>query len=158
VTKLDKNNLIQGIKVDNEALSIRILRQPTVDMPNLVASIDGRVFIAKTEKNSDENGYLVRLNGRLLKIGLEDGQQSTQKTEARDAVLGPMVITAPMSGRIVSLKASPDLSVSEGQPIAVLEAMKMENEIASPKTGTVREVYVKQGALVKVGEPLCLIT
>jgi biotin carboxyl carrier protein len=62
-----------------------------------------------------------------------------------------------MSGRIVSLKASPNASVTKGQPLAVLEAMKMENEIASPKTGIVKEVYVKPGALVKAGEQLCLV-
>jgi biotin carboxyl carrier protein len=35
--------------------------------------------------------------------------------------------------------------------------MKMENEIASPKTGIVKEVYVKPGALVKAGEQICLV-
>jgi biotin carboxyl carrier protein len=62
-----------------------------------------------------------------------------------------------MSGRIVSLKASPNTSVTKGQPLAVLEAMKMENEIAAPKTGIVKEVYVQSGALVKGGDKLCLL-
>ncbi len=158
VTELDRQALIQRIKVDDKVLSVRILREPTVDQPDLVVNIDGRILIAKREENRDGNGYLVRLNGRLLKVSLEGGQQTTQYTQANETVLGPVVITAPMSGRIVSLKASLDLAISEGQPIAVLEAMKMENEIASPKTGTVREVYVKQGALGKAGDRLCLIT
>jgi biotin carboxyl carrier protein len=62
-----------------------------------------------------------------------------------------------MSGRIVSLKASPNTSVTKGQPLAVLEAMKMENEIVSLKTGIVKEVYVKPGTLVKAGDKLCLL-
>jgi len=39
----------------------------------------------------------------------------------------------------------------------VLEAMKMQNEIASPKKGTVKELYVKHGDLVKAGDRLCLV-
>jgi biotin carboxyl carrier protein len=62
-----------------------------------------------------------------------------------------------MSGRIVSLKASPNTSVDKGQPLAVLEAMKMENEIVAPKTGIVNEVYVQPGALVKAGDKICLL-
>jgi biotin carboxyl carrier protein len=38
-----------------------------------------------------------------------------------------------------------------------LEAMKMQNEIASPRSGTVKELYVKQGDLVKAGDKLCLV-
>jgi len=40
----------------------------------------------------------------------------------------------------------------------VLEAMKMQNEIASPKSGIVKELYVKQGDLVKAGDKLCLVS
>ena len=39
----------------------------------------------------------------------------------------------------------------------ILEAMKMENEIASPKSGTLKELYVKHGDLVKAGDKLCLV-
>ena len=62
-----------------------------------------------------------------------------------------------MSGRIVSLSALPNKPVNKGQPLATLEAMKMENEIAAPKTGIVKEVYVQSGALVKAGDKLCLL-
>jgi len=157
VTELDRKNMVQRVEVDDEELSIRILKEPSVDQPNLLASIAGRVFIGKLEESGEGSGYVVRLNGRLFKISLQGGQQKAQNSGAIATVLGPMVITAPMSGRIVSLKASPELLVHEGEPIAVLEAMKMENEIAAPKTGTVREVYVKPGALVKAGDRLCLM-
>jgi biotin carboxyl carrier protein len=158
VTTPENQGIVQRINVDGKMLSVRILREPTVDQPSLVASIDGRVLITKREENADGNLYLVRLNGRLLKLSLESNRPTSQKEGTAGTILGPMMITAPMSGRIVALKASPDLRVSEGEPIAVLEAMKMENEIASPKTGTVTEVYIKPGALVKAGDRLCLIS
>jgi biotin carboxyl carrier protein len=156
VTGPEKQGLIQKIKVNDEELSIHILREPTDDQPDLVANINGKILIARTE-DRDGSDYLVRLNGRLLKVSLEGGEQSVQNAGTSETVLGPVVITAPMSGRIVSLKASPNRSVNKGEPLAVLEAMKMENEIASPKTGTVKEVYTKLGALVKAGEQLCLV-
>jgi len=157
ITEVEKQGLTQKIKINDEQLSVRILREPTDDPPDLVASINGKVLIARRE-HRDGSDYLVRLNGRLLRVNLEGREQSFQHAGVSETVLGPVVITAPMSGRIVSLKASPNTSVSKGQPLAVLEAMKMENEITSPKTGIVKEVYVKPGALVKAGEQLCLVT
>ena len=157
ITELEKRGITQKIKVNDEVLSIRILQEPTDDQPDLVANINGKVLIARREEERDGSDYLIRLNGRLLKVSLEGREQLSQDAGISETVLGPVVITAPMSGRIVSLKASPNTSVTKGQPLAVLEAMKMENEIASPKTGIVKEVYVKPGALVKAGEQLCLV-
>jgi biotin carboxyl carrier protein len=156
ITEVEKQGLTQKIKINDEELSVRILREPTDDQPDLVANINGKVLIARREER-DGSDYLIRLNGRLLKVSLEGREQLSQDAGISETVLGPVVITAPMSGRIVSLKASPNASVTKGQPLAVLEAMKMENEIASPKTGIVKEVYVKPGALVKAGEQLCLV-
>jgi len=156
VTELEKRGLAQKIKINDEELSVRIIREPTGDQPDLVANINGKVLIARREER-DGSDYLIRLNGRLFEVSLEGGEQLSQDAGISETVLGPVVITAPMSGRIVSLKASPNTSVTKGQPLAVLEAMKMENEIASPKTGIVKEVYVKPGALVKAGEQLCLV-
>ena len=157
ITELEKRGITQKIKVNDEVLSIRILQEPTDDQPDLVANINGKVLIARREEERDGSDYLIRLNGRLLKVSLEGREQLSQDAGISETVIGPVVITAPMSGRIVSLKVSPNTSVTKGQPLAVLEAMKMENEIASPKTGIVKEVYVKPGALVKAGEQLCLV-
>jgi pyruvate carboxylase len=157
ITEVEKQGTTQKIKINDEELRIRILREPTDDQPDLVANINGKVLIARREEERDGSDYLIRLNGRLLKVSLEGREQLSQDAGISETVIGPVVITAPMSGRIVSLKASPNTSVTKGQPLAVLEAMKMENEIASPKTGIVKEVYVKPGALVKAGEQLCLV-
>jgi pyruvate carboxylase len=157
ITEVEKQGLTQKVRINDEELSVRILREPTGDQPDLVANINGKVLIARREEERDGSDYVIRLNGRLLKVSLEGREQSLQNEEISETVLGPVVITAPMSGRIVSLKASPNTSVTKGQPLAVLEAMKMENEIAAPKTGIVKDVYVQSGALVKAGDKLCLL-
>jgi biotin carboxyl carrier protein len=48
-------------------------------------------------------------------------------------------------------------SVKLGQAVAVLEAMKMQNDIIAPKSGTVKEVYVQEGAVVSPGQVLMVI-
>jgi biotin carboxyl carrier protein len=153
VTELEK----QKIKINDKELSVRILREPTTDQPDIVANIDGKVLIARRKEDRDESGYLIRLNGRLLKVSLGRREQEPQNAGISETVLGPVVVTSPMSGRIVSLSASPNKPVNKGQPLATLEAMKMENEIAAPKTGIVKEVYVQSGALVKAGDKVCLL-
>ncbi len=157
VAPLEKQGLTQKIRINGQELSVRILREPTTDQRDLVANVNGKVLIARKEEDPDGSDHLIRLNGRLLKVSLEREGQSAQSAGISETVLGPVVITAPMSGRIVSLTASPNKSVDKGQPVAVLEAMKMENEIAAPRTGIVKEVYVQSGALVRAGDQLCLL-
>jgi biotin carboxyl carrier protein len=157
VTELERQGLTQKTKINDEEFTVRILREPTTDQPDLIANINGKVLIGRKEEDRDGSGYLIRLNGKLLKVSLEGGEQLHQNAGISEIVLGPVVISAPMSGRIVSLKVSPNTPVNKGQPLAILEAMKMENEIAAPKTGIVKDVYVQSGALVKAGDKLCLL-
>jgi biotin carboxyl carrier protein len=74
----------------------------------------------------------------------------------RQAVEGG--ITAPMTGKIVSVKVKKGDDVKAGQVLCVIEAMKMENEIIAPKAGAVKEVYVSDGSSVSEGEPLLMIS
>lgn len=67
-------------------------------------------------------------------------------------------ITAPMPGKIVSVKASAGQAVKRGDVLMVLEAMKMENEIQSPVDGTVAAIAVSTGAMVEAGAPLASIS
>ncbi len=66
-------------------------------------------------------------------------------------------VTAPLPGIIVSLKVKPGDTVREGQELAVLEAMKMENSIESPLSGTVRSLNVDLGDTVSEGTVIVTI-
>ena len=61
-------------------------------------------------------------------------------------------IKAGLPGQILSLLVQPGDSVKEGQPIVILESMKMENEILSPKSGIIAQIPVSAGQIVKKGE------
>ena len=66
-------------------------------------------------------------------------------------------VTAPMTGKIISIKVGKGEQVKAGQVLCILEAMKMENEITAPIAGTVREILVSEGASVNEGDPLFVI-
>jgi len=63
-------------------------------------------------------------------------------------------VSAYMPGRVVAVLVQEGDSVTAGQGIVVLEAMKMENEIRAEHEGTVRQVFVQPGQAVDTGEPL----
>ena len=62
-----------------------------------------------------------------------------------------------MPGRVVRLLVASGDEVDARQPIVVVEAMKMENELRSPKAGRVKEVVVKAGESVEAGRVLAVI-
>ena len=96
------------------------------------------------------------MNGRPIVAKIEEETMLVGRAES-DKVEGPILINSPMAGKIASVKTSVGAMVEEGQALVVLEAMKMENEIAAPKRGTVKEVYVQPGSLAKPGDRLVLI-
>jgi len=63
-------------------------------------------------------------------------------------------VKAPIPGLVARVLVGPGAHVTAGQPLLILEAMKMENPIGSPRAGTVREVRVKAGQRVALGELL----
>lgn len=67
---------------------------------------------------------------------------------------GVKKITAPMPGKVVRIVAPVGAEVEAGQSILVIEAMKMQNELKSPKKGIVRKLNVNEGAAVEAGQAL----
>ena len=63
-------------------------------------------------------------------------------------------MTAPMPGVVLELRVAPGASVTRGQTVLVLEAMKMKNDLKAPRDGVVAEVFVSAGQQVRYGEAL----
>ncbi len=145
------------IPIDERTIALEVLRQPSDESATLFVRAGGRVISVSLRRNEGQHIYFVEVNGRPLTVNLEEDSWSDRTSEST-IVSGPALVSSPMAGKISSVKTSVDSNVEEGQPLMVLEAMKMENEIASPKTGTVKELYVKHGDLVKAGDRLCLVS
>lgn len=126
--------------------------------------------------------YKVTLNNRTYEVEVEAGQavlvdEYEAYAPARAAVPAPVaaapaaasvsaapalaageVVKSPMPGNILKINVTVGQKVNEGDTLLVLEAMKMENEIAAPKAGTVAQIIVSKGAVVETGAPLVVIS
>jgi biotin carboxyl carrier protein len=145
-----------NVSVDGKRVALEVLRQPSAEVPTLFVRTGARVIGVSLQGTRDQRTYFMEVNGRPLTITLEEDAPSDPKVESRISD-GPVLVNSPMAGKIASVKTSVDSKVEEGQSLMILEAMKMENEIASPKSGTLKELYVKHGDLVKAGDKLCLV-
>ena len=74
--------------------------------------------------------------------------------KAAGGAAGSVEINAPMPGKILDVKAQPGASVSRGDVVLILEAMKMENEVVAPQDGTVASINVTAGQSVESGAVL----
>jgi biotin carboxyl carrier protein len=107
------------------------------------------IEVVVTEKNGS---YLVMLAGRQILIEL--GDLRTTRRHAHQGQAGVAQIRAPMPGKIIRVLAGEGAEVEVNQGILVMEAMKMQNEIKSPKSGIVKKIGVTAGAAVNSGDLL----
>lgn len=126
--------------------------------------------------------YKVTLNNRTYEVEVEAGQAmlvdeyeayapapaavpapvaaapAAASVSAAPALAAGEVVKSPMPGNILKINVTVGQKVNEGETLLVLEAMKMENEIAAPKAGTVAQIIVSKGAVVETGAPLIVIS
>jgi biotin carboxyl carrier protein len=144
------------VPVDEKKVPLEILRETSAQAPTVFVRAGGRVIRVSVQRHEDERVYFMEVNGRPLTVRVEEDVPPSHLADSK-IVEGPVVVNSPMAGKIASVKTAVGATVEEGQSLVVLEAMKMENEIASPKKGTVTEIYAKSGDLVKAGDRICLV-
>ena len=118
--------------------------------------------------------FNVTVNGKVYDVAVEEttgsGAPAPVATPAPAPVATPAPapapaaaagagekVTAPMPGTILDVKASNGQSVSKGDVIMILEAMKMENDIVAPCDGTITSILVKKGDSVQSGDTLATV-
>lgn len=112
--------------------------------------------------------YKIKVNGKVYMVEVEEaGANETASISAPVSTTAPAAaapqssdekIEAPIQGTIMSVKVAPGQAVKRGQILAILEAMKLENEIVSPFDGTVSSVQAKDGQVVDSGDLLMTIS
>lgn len=122
--------------------------------PIISLILDGKSYEAFVYQNEEEWDVLLR--GRQYQVKVEDEGEKRLKAAAggADASGGEFVLKAPMPGLVVSVVAEEGQPVKKGQVLLILESMKMQNELKSPRDGVVGRVRVKAGESVEQKQTL----
>jgi biotin carboxyl carrier protein len=92
-----------------------------------------------------------------IAVALNGRRRSGRKDDGGASGSGPQRLTAPMPGKVVRVLVKPGDTVRPRQPVVVVEAMKMENELRASREGTVAEIHAREGMSVDAGALLVVI-
>lgn len=110
--------------------------------------LDGKRYQAVVqEANYSAKTFRIKVNGSLYEVKLADrfDQLVEQLGLSRRTITKIQDIKAPMPGMVLEIAVSEGESIEKGQPLLILEAMKMENVIKSPGDGVVKRICVSKG-------------
>ncbi|MFZ0481425.1 MAG: biotin/lipoyl-containing protein [Terriglobales bacterium] len=126
---------------------------PRRDVLSLI--VEGHAFEIKREQTATDLHMWV--GSSRYAVELRDPRSLRARQGLTQDEKGPRKIVAPMPGRVVRLLVEEQSEVETGQGILVVEAMKMQNEIKSPKKGTVKKIVPAVGATVNAGDVLAIV-
>jgi biotin carboxyl carrier protein len=103
-----------------------------------------------------EDNWQVLLRGHLFPVRVEDEREKRLRSAAGGGVAeaGEFNLKAPMPGLIVAIPVSEGQDVKKGQVLIILESMKMQNELKSPRDGTVHRIKARAGESVEQKQTL----
>ncbi len=162
VTSLEEGT----ISIDGRPVSIDLVE---LGGGQFSVRIEGRHYsgyVRSGEKNASANSgeagrqVVVTIGDREYDVVVDDETSLLRKSfqGAREGGTGSVIVKAPMPGLVVKLDVSSGEHVKVGQPLLVLEAMKMENEIRTTDAGLIQTIHVQPGTAVEKGEPLVTIS
>lgn len=103
-----------------------------------------------------EKNFTVRVNGNKYQLDVKDKFDELLKSLGFDNLNANKVneIKAPMPGLVLDIRVNEGDTIKKGEPVLVLEAMKMENIIKSPVDGIIKKINVKKGQAVEKNQVL----
>jgi len=145
------------VRLDGEPIEVeaRLLRPGVLSIV-----VAGRSYRAVREDDApagNGGGSAILLAGARYPYRVEDSRSLKARRAHSGEGDGPRVIKASMPGRVVRVLAGRGESVEAHQGVVVIEAMKMQNELKSPKAGRVAEMRVASGDTVAAGDVLAVI-
>ena len=117
--------------------------------------IDGVSHDIDVTENGDN--FSVLSSGDHYEVEVLDEMKRLMKLRTSAGLEGRQVIEAQMPGMIWKVLVEPGQEVEAGEPLMILVAMKMENEIKAPKAGVVQELFVKADLTVAAGDKLAVV-
>jgi biotin carboxyl carrier protein len=120
--------------------------------PDLLSIIfNGKSYQIRRESNK------IFVGDHAYEVSVADPRSWRGRKGASPAESGPRKLTASMPGKVVRVLSSEGEQIEQGQGVVVIEAMKMQNEIRSPKQGRLQKLLVREGMNVNAGDTLALV-
>jgi len=127
--------------------------------------LDGYLFFLNTnvhecrvaERAGSKDSFEVSIHGRSYEVTIVDPKRLRSGQNSDRHHHGVAEIVAPMPGKVVRVQLEVGANVEKGAGIVVVEAMKMQNEMKSPRAGVVVSINVKPGDTVNAGDVLAVI-
>jgi biotin carboxyl carrier protein len=160
-TEIQINGVKRAIEFDRSRMEFAVDgRQIIADAVPISAGtysilLNGRSFDVTVEKIG--GSLMVRVAGREFQVEILDPRSWRRARVGSIELEGRQQLAAPMPGKIVRVLAVAGEKVEAGQGLLVIEAMKMQNEIRSPKSGTLERI-AQEGKTVTAGEILAIVT
>ena len=117
--------------------------------------LEGRSFEASVEANCEE--LRITINGREFAARVRDPRKWQRNHSAAATSEHRQNVLAPMPGRVVRVLVAVGETIKAGQGLAVVEAMKMQNEVRAPRAGRIERLFVKEGQPVNAGETIAVV-
>lgn len=140
-------------KIDKEAQAAAVA--PTVTgnrkPSEYTVTVDGKDYFMAFE------GNMATINGKAFRVDIKSAESSKSGPEEGGPATEVTSVTSQMPGAVFKVLVSTGDQVTEGQPVLILEAMKMEMEVPAPITGTIASVNVAVGEQVTTGQLLAAI-
>lgn len=116
--------------------------------------VDGKSHESYVQQGDDN--WQVLLRGRLYPVTVEDEREKRLRAAAGGGVAesGEFHLKAPMPGLVVAIPVEEGQEIKKGQVILILESMKMQNELKSPRDGSIGRIRVKAGESVEQRQTL----
>jgi biotin carboxyl carrier protein len=151
---------LQVISLEKKDGRLVIRRGETVLEADVQTLADGTVSFLVGERvylahlGRDETRTLVSIRGETVVVR-PPGQEARRPGRGEEAGPGGIsLIRAPMPGKVIKISVAEGEAVRKNQTLAIVEAMKMENEIKAPHEAKVRRIFVAPGDLVDSDKPL----
>ena len=127
----------------------------------IIGNTSYEIFARRINKPDEGEGqtYEIQIAGQRFEVYVEDEREKALVGAVKSArETGNALVRAPMPGLVLGIPLEVGTTVTRGQTVAILEAMKMENDLASPIAGTIEEVRVSKGQTVNQGDVLVVIS
>lgn len=118
--------------------------------------LGGKAYEIKRERSLQGELHMVIGSARYA-VDVQDPRSLRTRRAVGGADAGPQKIKAAMPGKIVRIMLREGDEVKAGQGIIVMEAMKMQNEMKSPKDGRIQKILIAEGSTVNAGDMLAVI-